>query len=85
MAQQVKNQASIHEDLGSIPGLAQCVKEPTHCHKLQGHRCGSDPVWLWLWLWLWLAAIAPTRPLIWELPHVTDADLKKIFFKLISK
>ena len=33
MAQQVKNQTSIHEDLGLIPGLTQWVK---------------DLVWLWL-------------------------------------
>ena len=27
VAQQVKNLSSIHEDVGSIPGLAQCVKD----------------------------------------------------------
>ena len=27
MAQQLMNKASIHEDVGSIPGLTQCIKD----------------------------------------------------------
>ena len=29
VAEQVKNPTSIHEDVGSIPGLVQWVKDPT--------------------------------------------------------
>ena len=28
VAQQVKNSTSIYEDAGSMPGLAQCIKDP---------------------------------------------------------
>ena len=32
---------------------------------------------MWLWLRHRLAAIAPIRPLAWELPYATDVTLKK--------
>ena len=50
------NSTSIHEEVGSIPSLAQWVKVLS-CSV--GHRCGLDQEWLWLWLWLWPAAVAP--------------------------
>ena len=40
-----------------------------------GHRLGSDPALLWLWRRL--AAVAPTRPLVWELPCAAGGALKR--------
>ena len=50
MAQQVKNPASIHEDVGLIPGLAQWMKgfgAAVSCSI--GHGYSSDLALLWLW------------------------------------
>ena len=50
VAEQVKNPASIHEDVGSISSLTQCVKDPsTSASWGIGRRCSSDPALLWLW------------------------------------
>ena len=38
-----------------------------------GHRHGSDPEWLWRRP----AAVAPIRPLPWELTYASGAALKK--------
>ena len=40
-----------------------------------GHRRGPDLALLWLWYSL--AAVAPIRPLAWELPYAMRAALEK--------
>ena len=59
----VTNPSSIHEDAGSIPGLAQRV---------------NYPVLLWLWCRP-AAAAPIIQPLAWELPCAASAAPQKCF------
>ena len=60
----VRTQHCLCEDVGSIPGLAQCVKDPVVASYGVGHRCILDPMWLWLWHRPATAALI--QPLAWE-------------------
>ena len=72
VAQRVKNLTIILEDAGLIPGLRiRC------CHKLWHGSQRCSLALALLWLWHRSAAVAPIRPLAWELPYAAGATLKR--------
>ena len=76
MAQWVKSQTSILEEVGSIPGLAQWVRgSSTTSSCSAGRRCSLDLALLWLWGRPATAALI--RPLAWDLPHAPQKKEKE--------
>ena len=58
---------------GSVPGLAQWVKDLAVAMSCGvGCRCSLDP----MWLWCRPAAVAQILPLAWEPPYTMGAGLK---------
>lgn len=60
MAQRVKNPASTHEDEGSIPGLAQWLKDPC-CYELWCTWAAAAGIQLLAWKLPYAVGVTPKK------------------------
>ena len=69
----------IHEDVGLIPGLTQCVKDTALLWAVVVGQDAAQILYCCAVALAMPAAIAPIRPLAWEPPYAVGAAIKRLY------